>query len=130
MIRRLGAFVRQWRAPILFMILILAGFLGFRRLEDNSADTRRLAEQNRQLTLQIAAINGAQQRALCDSRVESRTELKLLLWEAILATLVVTSATSIIGALHHLEWKHLVLPAVILVLSISYFLLKKTEGPD
>jgi uncharacterized membrane protein YqhA len=63
-------------------------------------------------------------------RVKSLTNLKLLLWEAILATLVVTSATSIIGALHHLEWKHLVLPAVILVLSISYFLLKKTEGPD
>jgi len=79
MIRRLGMFVRQWRAPILFLILILAGFLGFRRLEDNSADTRRLAEQNRQLTLQIAALNGAQQRALCDSRVESRTDLKILL---------------------------------------------------
>lgn len=63
-------------------------------------------------------------------RVKSLTDLKLLLWEAILATLVVTAATSVIGALPDLEWKHLVLPAAILVLSISYFLLKKTEGPD
>jgi len=60
-------------------------------------------------------------------RVKSLTELKLLLWEAILATLVVTSATSIIGALPHPEWKHLMLPVVILALSISYFLLKRTE---
>ena len=63
-------------------------------------------------------------------RVKSLTDLKLLLWEAILATLVVTAATSVIGALPALEWKHLVLPAAILGLSISYFLLKKTEGPD
>jgi uncharacterized membrane protein YqhA len=60
-------------------------------------------------------------------RVKSLTELKLLLWEAILATLVVTAASSIIGAMPHVEWQHMVLPAAILVLSISYFLLKKTE---
>ena len=60
-------------------------------------------------------------------RIRSLTELKLLLWEAILATLVVTAATSIIGALPHLDWTHLLLPAVILVLSISYYLLKRTE---
>ena len=44
-------------------------------------------------------------------RIKSLTELKLLLWEAILATLVVAAASSIIAALPHLEWKHLVLPA-------------------
>jgi uncharacterized membrane protein YqhA len=60
-------------------------------------------------------------------RIRSLTELKLLLWEAILATLVVTAATSIIGALPRLDWTHLMLPAVILVLSISYYLLKRTE---
>ena len=61
-------------------------------------------------------------------RVKSLTELKLLLWEAILATLVVTAASSIIGAMPHVEWKHLALPVAILVLSVSYFLLKKTDG--
>jgi uncharacterized membrane protein YqhA len=63
-------------------------------------------------------------------RVKSLTELKLLLWEAILATLVVTAASSIIGAMPHIEWKHLALPVAILALSVSYFLLKKTEGRD
>jgi hypothetical protein len=63
-------------------------------------------------------------------RLKSLTDLKLLLWEAILATLVVTAATSVIGALPDLQWKHLVLPVAILALSVSYFLLKKTENPD
>ena len=79
MLRRLEAFVRRWRSFILFVIIVGGGFLGFRRLEDNAADTRRLAEQNRQLTLQIASFNATQQKALCDSRVESRTDLKVLL---------------------------------------------------
>ena len=61
-------------------------------------------------------------------RVRSLTELKLLLWEAILATLVVAAASGIISALPHLEWKLLVLPAAILILSVSYFLLKRTES--
>ena len=60
-------------------------------------------------------------------RVKSLTELKLLLWEAILATLVVAAASGIIAALPNLEWKLLVLPVAILVLSVSYFLLKRTE---
>jgi uncharacterized membrane protein YqhA len=61
-------------------------------------------------------------------RIKRLTELKLLLWEAILATLVVAAASSIIATLPHLEWKHLVLPLAILVLSVSYFLLKRTES--
>ena len=61
-------------------------------------------------------------------RIKSLTELKLLLWEAILATLVVAAASGIIAALPHLEWKLLVLPAAILILSVSYFLLKRTES--
>ena len=61
-------------------------------------------------------------------RIKSLTELKLLLWEAILATLVVAAASGIIASLPHLEWKLLVLPAAILILSVSYFLLKRTES--
>jgi uncharacterized membrane protein YqhA len=63
-------------------------------------------------------------------RIKSLTELKLQLWEAILATLVVTAAAGIIADLSHLEWKHLVTPGAILVLSVSYYLLKKTETKD
>jgi hypothetical protein len=79
MLHRLSNFVKRWRSFILFLIIVGGGFLGFRRLEDNSADTRRLAEENRQLTLQIATINNAQQKALCDSRVQSRSDLRALL---------------------------------------------------
>lgn len=61
-------------------------------------------------------------------RIKSLTELKMLLWEAILAMLVVTAAATIIGDLPHLTWTHLVIPTAILSLSVSYFLLKRTES--
>ena len=61
-------------------------------------------------------------------RVKSLSELKLLLWEAILAALVVATASAIVSGLPHLEWRHLVLPAAVLVLSLGYFLLKRTES--
>jgi hypothetical protein len=76
---RLSVFVRRRRSIILFFIIILGGFLGFRRLEDNSSETRHLAEQTRQLTLLFAAQNDAQQAALCESRVAARSDLKILL---------------------------------------------------
>ena len=60
-------------------------------------------------------------------RIKSLTGLKLLLWEAILATLVVTAATGLIAALPDLEWRHLILPVAVLILSVSYFLLKRIE---
>jgi uncharacterized membrane protein YqhA len=67
--------------------------------------------------------------ALPDSmRVKGLTELKLLLWEAILATLVVAAGSAIVATLPNVEWKQLVLPTAILVLSLSYFLLKRTES--
>ena len=61
-------------------------------------------------------------------RIKSLTELKLTLWEAILATLVVTSAAGMIADLQHLEWKHLVTPVATLILSVSYYLLKRSES--
>lgn len=63
-------------------------------------------------------------------RVRSLSELKLVLWEAILATLVVSAATGVIADLPHLEWRHLVLPGVILILSVSYFLVKYIDSKD
>lgn len=63
-------------------------------------------------------------------RVKNLTELKLLLWEAILATLVVASATELVAHSPHLAWTNLLLPTAVLVLSVSYFLLKRTEGKD
>ena len=60
-------------------------------------------------------------------RIKSLTGLKLLLWEAILATLVVTAATGLIAALPDVEWRHLILPLAVLILSVSYFLLKRID---
>lgn len=79
MLHRLSEFIRRWRSFILFLIIIGVGFLGFRRLEDNTAETRRLTERNKQLTLQVAAQNEAQLKAVCDSRLESRADLQSLL---------------------------------------------------
>ena len=61
-------------------------------------------------------------------RIKSLTELKLLLWEAIMATLVVATASGFIASMPHVEWRHLVLPIAILVLAVSYFLLKRSES--
>ena len=69
-----------------------------------------------------------EQRRLPDwMRIKSLTGLKLLLWEAILATLVVTAATGLIAALPDVEWRHLILPLAVLILSVSYFLLKRID---
>jgi uncharacterized membrane protein YqhA len=59
-------------------------------------------------------------------RVKSLSELKLMLWEAILATFVVSAATGFMANLPHLTWNALLLPAAILFLTVSYFLLKRT----
>lgn len=63
-------------------------------------------------------------------RVKSLTELKLVLWEALLATLVVTTATEVIADLPNLQWRHLLLPGVVLTLSVSYFLLKHSTAEE
>ena len=58
-------------------------------------------------------------------RIESISELKALLWEAILVVLVVATLTSILGSMDALHWGLLVLPAAILLLSVSLFLARR-----
>jgi uncharacterized membrane protein YqhA len=58
-------------------------------------------------------------------RVESISELKALLWEAILMVLVVATLTSIISHMETLHWGLLILPAAILLLSLSLFLARR-----
>jgi hypothetical protein len=79
MTHRFGDFIRRHRSVILFVIIVGVGFGGFRRQEANDAATRALVVQNKELTLQIAAQNDAQLKALCDSRVAANTELQVLL---------------------------------------------------
>jgi uncharacterized membrane protein YqhA len=107
---RPGVHIAESVDALLFSLVLLVLSLGTASLFLTTSDT----EESRKLPDWM--------------RVKSLTELKLLLWEAILATLVVAAASGVIAALPHLEWKLLVLPAAILLLSVSYFLLKRTES--
>jgi uncharacterized membrane protein YqhA len=60
-------------------------------------------------------------------KINNFTDLKLLLWEAVLTTLVVFFVTNYVHAQGHSDWKILILPVSILLLSISYFIMKKSE---
>ncbi|MBL8003443.1 MAG: YqhA family protein [Flavobacteriales bacterium] len=57
-------------------------------------------------------------------RVESYTQLKLLLWDTFLVTLLVLFLTRIFAA-RTMGWDVLILPGAILMLTVSSFLLKK-----
>ena len=57
-------------------------------------------------------------------RVESYTQLKLLLWDTFLVTLLVLFVTRIFAA-QTMGWDMLILPGAILMLTVSSFLLKK-----
>ena len=60
-------------------------------------------------------------------RVSSLSELKLLLWEAILVVLVMATLTLLVTNLEELAWGHLVMPAAIFLLSSSLYLARKNE---
>jgi uncharacterized membrane protein YqhA len=60
-------------------------------------------------------------------RIESITELKVLLWEAILTTLVIIALSDLSEGLFVEQGvKVLLIPAAILILSLSLFFMKKT----
>lgn len=51
-------------------------------------------------------------------------ELKVLLWETILVTLVILSVTSMVAHTDSLTWDALILPSIIAILSLSLFLMR------
>jgi uncharacterized membrane protein YqhA len=64
--------------------------------------------------------------------IESFKELKILLWETIMVTLVVFTISIVVNTtaekgakIDSLDWHALVLPSVILILSASLYLMKK-----
>ena len=60
-------------------------------------------------------------------RIQSIGELKVLLWETILTTLLIAGLSGLIAGLFtHLDWTILLTPAAILILALSLFLMKKT----
>jgi uncharacterized membrane protein YqhA len=60
-------------------------------------------------------------------RVKSLSELKFLIWEAILAALVVASVESLIVSSHEIRWTALIVPLALLILAMGLFLAKKAH---
>jgi uncharacterized membrane protein YqhA len=60
-------------------------------------------------------------------RIDSFKELKVLLWETILVTLVVWSISTIARRLETLGWDALVLPVVVFVLAAGLYLMRGKE---
>ena len=61
-------------------------------------------------------------------RINSFIELKVLLWETILVTLVILTVSVLVTNLHELKWELLILPCITLILSLSLYLMKKGSG--
>jgi uncharacterized membrane protein YqhA len=60
-------------------------------------------------------------------RVKSLSELKFLIWEAILVTLVVACVETFMVSGRVLDWTALILPLALLVLSLALFLAKRAS---
>ena len=59
-------------------------------------------------------------------RIESITQLKVLLWETILTTLLIVALSDLIrGLFTTLAWSALTIPAAVLLLALSLFFMKK-----
>lgn len=58
-------------------------------------------------------------------RVSNLSELKFLIWEAILVALVVASVENFVASGHELAWTALILPLGILILAIGLFLARR-----
>jgi uncharacterized membrane protein YqhA len=62
-------------------------------------------------------------------KIHNFKELKVLLWETILVTLVVFTLTKM-ASLENLTWNALILPGVILILTGGLFLMRKSSSKD
>ena len=58
-------------------------------------------------------------------RVRNLSELKFLIWEAILVALVVASVESFVAAGHEVTWSALILPTGTLILALGLFLARR-----
>jgi uncharacterized membrane protein YqhA len=60
-------------------------------------------------------------------KIKNFKELKVLLWETILVTMVVFSLTRLIKIQGKFTWDQLILPCIILILTVSLYLVKKED---
>jgi uncharacterized membrane protein YqhA len=62
-------------------------------------------------------------------RIESISELKIMLWETILTTLLIVGLSDLIRELFSpLQWSAIILPVAILILALSLFFIRKGWG--
>jgi uncharacterized membrane protein YqhA len=60
-------------------------------------------------------------------RVKSLSDLKFLIWEAILAALVVASVEALVVSSHDIQWTALIVPIALLILAAGLYLAKKAH---
>jgi uncharacterized membrane protein YqhA len=60
-------------------------------------------------------------------RLGSFKELKVLLWETILLTLVIMSVSEVVRKIENITWNQTILPVIILALSASLYIMRKEE---
>ncbi|HET9215430.1 MAG TPA: YqhA family protein [Terriglobia bacterium] len=60
-------------------------------------------------------------------RVKSLSELKFLLWEAILLALVIASVEGFVASSRELTWTALILPIAIFILALGLFFAKRAD---
>ena len=60
-------------------------------------------------------------------RINDFKELKILLWETVIVTLVVFTLTELVNSKQSLKTDALIMPGVILLLTVSLFLMKKND---
>ena len=60
-------------------------------------------------------------------RVKDLAELKFLIWEAILAAIVVASVEGLVMGVHGITWTALILPAATLILAAGLFLARRSR---
>ena len=61
-------------------------------------------------------------------KVESFTQLKLILWDTVLTTLVVLVVGNVFRAKGKYDWELVIVPAIILLISLSKHLIKKSNN--
>jgi len=61
-------------------------------------------------------------------QIDTFTDLKMLLWEAVLVTLVVFFITTFVHEQENISWTLIVLPVSILLLAIGYYIMRKAES--
>jgi uncharacterized membrane protein YqhA len=103
---RIGAGIRLFEALDRFLIAVLFYIFGVGMIKLFMPELFRDAELPRWLD------------------IRDIKELKVLLWETVLVTLMVLSVTEIVTAKGELTWNALILPSVIVILSLSLFLMR------